>query len=96
MVAGVVGKKKFTYDLWGDTVNLASRLSDEAQTGVILADTATRNRLHPQFDLLDLGAVPLKGKGNVAAFRLIGRLAKPRIHPDLGINTDCPTLRAAS
>lgn len=96
VVAGVVGKKKFTYDLWGDTVNLASRLSDEAQTGVILADATTRNRLHQQFDLLDLGPVALKGKGNVAAFRLIGRRAKPRIPPDLGINIDSPALRAAS
>lgn len=78
VVAGVVGKKKISYDLWGDTVNLASRLSDEAQPGVILLDRATREVIKNDFALIDLGALSLKGKGEVAAFSLSG--ARRRLH----------------
>lgn len=80
LVAGVVGKKKFTLDLWGDTVNLASRISEEAQPGMILIDTATQQKLAADFQLQDNGCLMLKGKGQVRVFQLHqrrGRFAGP-------------------
>jgi class 3 adenylate cyclase len=45
IVAGVLGKKKFIYDLWGDTVNIASRITSEGVPGMIQCDTTTYHRL---------------------------------------------------
>ncbi|HMW18064.1 MAG TPA: adenylate/guanylate cyclase domain-containing protein [Accumulibacter sp.] len=71
VVAGVVGKKKFIYDLWGDTVNIASRISSEGNPGRILVDSQTYERLQDRFIFADPRAVPLKGKGNVLVYRLL-------------------------
>jgi adenylate cyclase len=46
VVAGVVGKKKFIYDLWGDTVNIASRVTSEGIPGIVQVDERTYRRLH--------------------------------------------------
>lgn len=70
VVAGVLGRKKISYDLWGDTVNLASRLSTQARAGSILTDSTTHARLHHRFFFTDGGALALKGKGSVQAFEL--------------------------
>jgi adenylate cyclase len=75
VVAGVVGKKKFIYDLWGDTVNLASRITSEGMPGRIQCDTATYQRLSDHFDFSAPQTLHLKGKGEVSAYRLIGRKA---------------------
>jgi class 3 adenylate cyclase len=50
IVAGVLGKKKFIYDLWGDTVNIASRITSEGVPGMIQCDTMTYHRLAANFD----------------------------------------------
>jgi adenylate cyclase len=50
VVAGVVGKKKFIYDLWGDTVNIASRVTSEGVPGVVQVDQRTYRRLAHGFD----------------------------------------------
>lgn len=73
VVAGVVGKKKFIYDLWGDTVNLASRITSEGVPGMIQCDTATFRRLSDRFDFHEPQTIYLKGKGNMTVYRLIGR-----------------------
>lgn len=73
IVAGVVGKKKFIYDLWGDTVNIASRLTSECTPGFIQCDATTYRRLAPQFNFDAPQLVQLKGKGDVEVYRLIGR-----------------------
>jgi adenylate cyclase len=73
VVAGVVGKKKFIYDLWGDTVNLASRITSEGVPGMIQCDTATYRRLADRFDFHEPQTIYLKGKGNMTVYRLIGR-----------------------
>lgn len=73
VVAGVVGKKKFIYDLWGDTVNLASRITGEGAPGMIHCDTATYQRLSDRFAFSAPQTLHLKGKGDVVVYRLIGR-----------------------
>jgi adenylate cyclase len=72
VVAGVVGKKKFIYDLWGDTVNLASRITSEGVPGMIQVDEATYSRLAAHFEFEDSQLIHLKGKGSTVVYRLIG------------------------
>lgn len=73
VVAGVVGRKKFIYDLWGDTVNLASRLTTDGHPSVIQCDARTRELLAADFRFDRPQWVPLKGKGEVEVYRLLGR-----------------------
>jgi class 3 adenylate cyclase/uncharacterized membrane protein YidH (DUF202 family) len=73
IIAGVLGKKKFIYDLWGDTVNIASRITSEGAPGMIQCDTSTYQRLATLFDFQEPQTIYLKGKGNMAVYRLIGR-----------------------
>ncbi len=73
VVAGVVGKKKFIYDLWGDTVNLASRITSEGSPGMIQTDTTTYRRLRSRYEFLAPEKVHLKGKGETLIYRLIDR-----------------------
>jgi adenylate cyclase len=73
VVAGVVGKKKFIYDLWGDTVNIASRITSEGVPGMIQVDTTTWRRLKDRFDFHEPQTIYLKGKGETEVHRLIGR-----------------------
>jgi adenylate cyclase len=73
IVAGVLGKKKFIYDLWGDTVNIASRITSEGVPGMIQCDTTTYHRLASSFDFHEPQTIYLKGKGNMTVYRLIGR-----------------------
>jgi len=72
VVAGVVGKKKFIYDLWGDTVNLASRITSEGVPGMIQVDEMTHRRLAEHFAFLEPQTIYLKGKGNTLVYRLLG------------------------
>ncbi len=75
VVAGVVGKKKFIYDLWGDTVNIASRITSEGVPGMVQVDEATHRRLEQRFDFHAPQTIYLKGKGNMVVYRAIGRKA---------------------
>jgi len=80
VVAGVVGKKKFIYDLWGDTVNLASRITSEGTPGMIHVDSTTYQRLKNEFDFAAPLDLYLKGKGNTQVYRLNG-LREPAATP---------------
>jgi class 3 adenylate cyclase len=71
-VAGVIGKSRFSYDLWGDTVNLASRMESHGVPGKIQIDEHTRDLLHGQFLLEDRGMIDVKGKGTVHTYFLLG------------------------
>lgn len=76
IVGGVVGKKKFIYDLWGDTVNLASRITTEGVPGMIQVDVTTWKRLRNHFEFHEPQTIYLKGKGETVVYRLMGRKEK--------------------
>jgi class 3 adenylate cyclase len=75
VVAGVVGKKKFIYDLWGDTVNLASRITAESVPGMVQVDVTTYRRLRNRFEFDAPKTIYLKGKGDTTVYTLRGRKA---------------------
>lgn len=68
VVAGVIGERKFAYDLWGDTVNVASRMEANSQPGIIQITEATRSRLGGSVHVDSLGDIEVKGKGAMATF----------------------------
>lgn len=74
VVAGVIGTSKFVYDLWGDAVNVASRLETSAPPGRIQVSEQVTRALGDDFELEPRGDVELKGKGATKTFFLIGRL----------------------
>jgi adenylate cyclase len=69
VVAGVVGQTKFTFDVWGDTVNVAARLSDLGETGAVHLSEAAWRRLDGRARGQPLGPVAIKGKGEIAVYR---------------------------
>jgi class 3 adenylate cyclase len=81
VTAGVIGKKRIAFDLWGDVVNLASRLESVAGSGNILVSEATAELLRGHFQLSDLKVIDLKGKGPTRAFHLL-RTAREEQHPE--------------
>ena len=74
VVAGVIGRKKFIYDMWGDTVNVASRMAGDAAAGTIQVDAVTHRRLHHRFSFDQGHEVEIKGKGRMRVFNLQGAL----------------------
>ncbi|MEI7843106.1 MAG: adenylate/guanylate cyclase domain-containing protein [Gallionellaceae bacterium] len=74
VVAGVIGTKRFIYDLWGDTVNIASRLTDDAKSGCILTDKLTYNRLRLDYLFEPPQVLDIKGKGEMVSYRLVGKV----------------------
>jgi class 3 adenylate cyclase len=77
VVAGVIGTKKFSYDLWGDTVNTASRMQSHAAPGEITVTTSTFQRLRDGFLFDGPRLVAVKGKGQLPTYRLRGRRSRP-------------------
>lgn len=75
VIAGVIGIKKFSYDLWGDTVNTASRLEAHGVAGAIQVSAMLRERLGDAYLFEERGVIQLKGKGPVEAYLLRGRRA---------------------
>jgi len=75
VVAGVVGTKKFIYDLWGDTVNIASRVTAESQPGRIQVDERSYLLLAGEFSFEAPRTLNLKGKGYTTVYELEGKIA---------------------
>jgi len=73
VVAGVIGRHKFIYDLWGDTVNIASRMESHGQPGMVHVSQATRDLLEGRYEFVDRGEVAVKGKGMMRTSFLLGR-----------------------
>jgi class 3 adenylate cyclase len=73
VVAGVIGKKKFIYDMWGDTVNVAFRMSAECPAGAIQIDYTTYRRLQNRFEFGPAHEVEMKGKGRMQVYPLMSR-----------------------
>lgn len=73
VVAGVIGKNKFIYDLWGDTVNIASRMESHGIAGSIQVTEATYVRLQHKFQLEERGAIAIKGRGEMQTYWLRGK-----------------------
>ena len=75
VVAGVIGTHKFLYDLWGDTVNTASRMESRGIVGEIQVTESVVAKLGAHYGFIDRGVVAIKGKGDMRTFMLQGRRA---------------------
>jgi adenylate cyclase len=73
VVAGVVGTRKIFYDVWGDAVNVASRMESTGEAGQIQVSPETYERLLEKFALERRGPIEVKGKGSMVTWFLLGR-----------------------
>lgn len=71
-IAGVIGVKKFIYDLWGDTVNTASRMESYAEAGKIQITSEVYESIENEFECQSRGLINVKGKGSMTTYFLIG------------------------
>jgi class 3 adenylate cyclase len=72
VVGGVIGHRRLSYDLWGDTVNVASRMESNGVAGSVQVSRATRDRLQDRYHIERRGIIEVKGKGPIEAFFVTG------------------------
>ncbi len=73
VVAAVIGIKKFAYDIWGDTVNIASRMESQGVPGKIQVTAATYEKLRNKYLFEERGAIAIRGKGEMTTYWLLGK-----------------------
>lgn len=83
-IAGVIGKKKFSYDLWGDSVNIASRFESNGQPEKIHITEEVKNTLGDSYLFENGGEIDIKGKGLMKSYFLLGK--KDIVNPPIKIN----------
>jgi adenylate cyclase len=92
VVGGVVGTKKFFYDVWGDAVNVASRMESTGVPGRIQVSSDTYERVKAQFELESRGNIDVKGKGRMTTWLVIGRRKGETKRSAASLSGDhCPT-----
>ncbi len=94
VMAGVIGTRKFTYDVWGDTVNLAARLENKSEPGRILVCPACRDQLEPDFHLVSHGVIDIKGVGEQETWFLLAENPEDQQSSDPSAATDRPPARS--
>jgi len=73
VIAGVIGVKRFIYDLWGDAVNVASRMESHSRPGNIQVTESTYLQLKEHYHLKERGNIPIRGRGKMTTYWLIGK-----------------------
>lgn len=73
VIAGIIGKRKSVYDLWGDTVNIASRMESQGEAGFIQVTQTVYDRLKENYHFKERGIIAVKGKGLMTTYWLLGR-----------------------
>lgn len=84
VVAGVIGTKKFIYDVWGDTVNMASRMESLGIPGRVQVTHAIKERLGDAYRFEARGLIDVKGKGPTPTYFLLGRASSPMVSEATG------------
>jgi adenylate cyclase len=87
VVAGVVGTRKFFYDVWGDAVNLAARMEQTGEQGKIQISGTIRKLLADEFELDSRGPVKVKGKGTMRTWFLLSRKSTIQTEPSISAKT---------
>lgn len=70
VVAGVVGQERYQFDIWGDTVNVAARMSEKSKPGTIAVTKEVWGRVSSNFQGEGLGELEVKGKGTISLFSI--------------------------
>ena len=73
VIAGVIGKWKFSYDVWGDSVNTAARMESHGMPGEIQLTQSTRDLLGDNYIIEERGVIEVKGKGLMKTYFLKGK-----------------------